>query len=323
MKRAFQKQLNGTNSTKMKLLLTGASGFIGKNLLELAPKGIEIIAIYNKSNDIEKFVKEKKLKNVKLCKCDFTNKSDVGKLFEKIGKNFEYCIYLAGNVNVPASITNPAEDLNANAIALINFLQSCERINKFVYMSSAAVYDGNIGKATTQTKLNPIIPYCISKLATEQYIKFFSSIGKIQSYIIIRFGGAYGKYSERKFVSQLVNQICLQNKKTIEIYGDGTNIVNIMYVKDTVKALLKCLNSNKSNIICNLGQDNITITELVKKVAKVFNKNVGIRYITKRKDQKYITFSIDVDFNKIFDFKPDYSLEEGLKEFGKVMKNEN
>ena len=54
----------------MKLLLTGASGFIGKNFLEFAPKDIEIIGLYNKSTDIEKFVEEKNLKNYikKICK---------------------------------------------------------------------------------------------------------------------------------------------------------------------------------------------------------------------------------------------------------------
>ena len=305
----------------MKLLLTGTSGFIGKNLIENAPKDMEIIAIYNKSNKIKNFVEKKKIKNVKLYKCDFTKKRELNTLFQKIGDNFEYCIYLAGNVNVPISITNPIEDLNANAVALINFLHACNKIDKFVYMSSAAVYDGNKGRVTTETKLDPIIPYCISKLAAEQYVKYFASIKKIKGYVILRFGGAYGEYSEKKFVSQLVNQIYLQNKKTIEIYGDGTNMVNIMYVKDTVKALLSCLKSPKSNIICNLGQDNITITKLVKKVAKIFNKKVSIKYTKKRKDQKYIKFEIDVEFNRIFDFKQDYSLEKGLKEFGKIMKN--
>ena len=68
----------------MRLLVTGASGFIGKNFLELAPKDIEIIGIYNSSKEIEDFVKEKKLNNVKLYKCDLTKKEEVERLFEKI-----------------------------------------------------------------------------------------------------------------------------------------------------------------------------------------------------------------------------------------------
>ena len=307
----------------MRLLLTGASGFVGKNFLENAPKDIEIIAVYNNSKDIENFVKEKKLNNIQLYKCDLTKKKETDALFEKIGKEIEYCIYLAGNVNIPLSITNPKEDLNMNAGALINFLQSCSKIKKFIYMSSAAVYDGNTGTVTTETKLNPKVPYCISKLTCEQYVKFFSSIGKIKNYAILRFGGAYGKYSEKKFLSVLVKGILIQGKNEIEVYGDGTNIINIMYVKDTVNALIKCLNSEKKNITCNLGQDNQTITEVVKKIAGIFNKDVKIEYTSKRKDQKYITFGIQVDFDNIFDFKPTYSFEQGIEEFGNLLKNEN
>ena len=323
MKREYPKQLNGIEDIKMKLLLTGASGFIGKNFIENAPGDIEITAVYNNSKSIKKFVEEKKLKNVKLHKWDFTKKAELEKLFQKIGSNFEFCLWLAGNVNVPLSIKNPIEDLNANASALINFLQACSRIERLVYMSSAAVYDCNKGIVTAKTRLDPAIPYCISKLAAEQYIKFFCNSGKVGSYAIIRFGGAYGRYSEKKFVSKLVDDICLRGKKIIEIYGDGTNIVNVMHVKDAVKALLACIKPKKSNVVCNLGQDNMTINETVKRVAKIFGKNVEIRHVPRLKGQKYIGFRIKSDFNDIFGFKPEYSFEKGIKEFAEMLKNEN
>ena len=226
----------------MRLLLTGASGFLGKNFMELAPKDIEIIGIYNSSKDIINFVKEKNLKNVKMYKCDLTNKEEVNNLFKKIGKDFDYCLYLAANVNIPLSIKDPKEDLKITVMGLLNFLQNCNKINHFVYMSSAAVYNGNKGKVTVKTKLSPTVPYCISKLLEEQYVKFFSNAGKIKKYAIIRFGGAFGLYSEKKFMSKLVKDISLENKNEIEVYGNGENIINVMYVKYSVKALLKCLN---------------------------------------------------------------------------------
>ena len=305
----------------MKILLAGASGFIGKNFLEYAADNLEIIAIYNKSRDIVEFIKNKKLKNVKLYRCDFTNKEEVKNLLEKIGNGIDYCIYLCGNANVPLSITDPTEDLYSNTLAIINFLQHCN-IKKFIYLSSAAVYDGNKGKVATNTKLNPVIPYCISKLACEHYIRFYASKGKIKEFIILRFGGAYGKYSPKKFLSKVVDEICIKNKKTIEVYGDGTNIINVMYVKDAIRGLLACLHSNKSNVICNMGQDNMTIAETIQRIANIFNKEIEIKYTPRISNQKYIGFKIDVDFNKIFGFKPDYSFESGIKEFAELMKNE-
>ena len=305
----------------MKLLLTGASGFIGKNFLELAPKDIEITGIYNSSRDIINFVKEKKLGNVRLHKCDLTKGNKAKELFGKIGKNFEYCIFLAGNVNVPLSKEDPMKDIEITVGTLINTLQNC-KIKRLVYMSTAGVYDGLKGKVDVNAKLNPTIPYCISKLMAEQYVKFFHSIGKINEYVIIRFGGAFGKYSENKFMTNLLKDVCMYGKDEIEIYGDGTNLINVMYVKDAVKAMLTCLKSKKSNIVCNLALENMAIKEAVERVSKAFGKDVKIIYRPKLEEQKYITFAYDSDFDETFGFEPDYSFEEGIREFGGILKNE-
>jgi len=324
LRRASEEQLSGIKSIKMRVLLTGASGFIGRNFLEFAPKEIEIIGIYNSSEDIECFVKEKNLNNVKLYKCDLTKKTEVEKLFDNIGKEFEFCIFLSGNVNIPLSKTDPFDDFNITVGSLINTLQVCNKITRFIYMSTAGVYDGHKGEVDVNTKLDPVVPYCISKLMAEQYVKFYSSIGKIKEYVILRFGGAFGKYSKKsKFMVKLVGDIYIKNKKTIEIYGDGTNIINVMHTKDVVKALIICLKSKKPNITCNFGLENMTITETVQRVAKAFGKKVEIRYTPKLEEQKYITFKIKMDFNESFGFNPNYSFEEGIREFGEVLKNES
>ncbi len=305
----------------MKVLLTGASGFIGRNFMELAPKDFEIIGIYNSSKDADDFVKRRKLTNVRLYKCDLTDANEVESLFKKIGKEFDYCLYLAANINVPLSITNPAQDLKITVMGLVNFLQSCGKIKRFVLMSTAGVYDGNKGPVTPDAKLNPVVPYCISKLAAEEYVKFYSSRGKVEQYVILRFGGAFGKYSKgSKFMGKLVDDIYVKENKKIEIYGDGTNIINIMYAKDAVNGLVAALKSKKSNLISNFGQENMTITEAVKRVAKIFGKKIEIKYTPKIKTQKYITFTPVTDFNRIFGFKPEYSFEEGIKEFGEHLK---
>lgn len=306
----------------MKLLLTGASGFLGKNFLELAPKGIEIIGIYNSSRDIKDFIREKNLKNVELYKCNLTNEDETKKLFAKIGREFDYCLFLAGNVNIPLSKKDPIKDIDITIGSLLNTLQNC-RIKRLVYMSTAGVYDGIKGHVDANAKLNPVVPYCISKLMTEQYIKFYHSIGEVDEYVILRFGGAFGKYSENKFMTKLVKDVCMHNKEEIEIYGDGTNLINVMYVKDAVKAMLACLKSKKSNIICNLALENMAIKEAVERVSKAFGRDVKIKYKPRLKEQKYITFAYNSDFDETFGFEPDYSFEEGIREFGKELKNEN
>ncbi|MBL7056538.1 NAD(P)-dependent oxidoreductase [Candidatus Woesearchaeota archaeon] len=300
----------------MKVLIVGVSGFIGKNFIELCPKDIEVTGIYNSSKDIKNFVKEKKL-NVKLHKCNLRDEKEVKKLTKTIGNKFDKCIFLAGNVNVPLSKEDPGEDLEATTGILINFLQNFS-IKKFIYMSTAGVYDGIKGKATINSPLSPTVPYCISKLLAEQYVKFYSSINKIENYVILRFGGAFGKYSERKYMSKLVKEI-KNNKEEIKIYGTGKNMINVMYVKDTVQALIKCLESKKANLTCNLCQENMTIRESVENTARALNKKVKIKLIPKVKGQKYITFFYASDFNKIFNFKPEFSFEEGIIDFAELV----
>ena len=307
----------------MSILVAGASGFIGRNFLELTPRDIEIIGIYNSSKDIQDFIKNKDLKNVKLYKCDLTKEEETRELFEKIGKKFDYCLYLASNVNVPLSKENPKRDAELTIFTFLNLMQSLENINGLVYLSTAGVYDGNKGVVTTETRINPKVPYCISKAIAEQYVKFFHSTGKINAYAILRFGGAFGLYSEKKFMTKLVRDISMENKNEIEVYGDGTNIINVMYVKDTIKALLAALSSKKSNLTTNLGQENMTIKETVERAAKALNKKVRIKYTPRLEKQKYIDFKIKVDFNETFNFDPDYSFEEGVKEFASLLKNES
>jgi nucleoside-diphosphate-sugar epimerase len=306
----------------MKILLTGVSGFIGKNFLINAPDDFKIIGVYNRSKDIKRFVVEKKLDNVELHQCDLSSKEQTSNLFKRIGNTFDYCLYLAGNVNVPLSKKDPKADIDSTVGTLINVLENCN-VKKLVYMSTAGVYDGIVGKVGTKYRLNPAVPYCISKLMAEQYIKYFHSIGKVKNFIIIRFSGAFGKYSEKKFVTKLVRDIYLDKKDSFEIYGDGKNMINVMYVKDTIHALITALKSKKTNIVCNLGLENMNINDSVMRVAKVFGRKVHICYIPELKEQKYITFSYMSDFNDIFGFKPKYSFEQGILEFGKELKDGN
>jgi len=307
----------------MKVLLTGASGFLGKNFLKFSTKEMQIIGLYNQSDDIEKFVEENKLENVTLQKCDLTNKEEVDGVLKKIGNKFDYCLYLAGNVDVSLSIRNPIGDMNMNAAALINFLSSMGRIGRFAYISTAGVYDGNKGNVSVKTSLHPTIPYCISKLACEHYVKFFKNAGTIGNYAIIRFSGAFGPYSKKsKFIAKVVEDIYIKNLSKIEIYGDGTNKINLMYSRDFVNALAVCLKSHKSDITVNLGQSNMTVKETIEKIAKILGKKVSIKTSALRKDQKYIHFEYDSDFNEAFGFKPNYSFEAGIREFAHFLQKE-
>lgn len=302
----------------MKIIVPGASGFIGKNFILKAPKDWEIIAIYNNSN-LQDFVEEHRLDNVITVKCDLTNENEVEKLSKKVGNEFDVCMYLAANTSVPLSVKDPIFDLHANIITLLNFLRFFEG-EKLIFLSSGAVYDGLSGLVNPNMPVFPKIPYAISKLASENYIKFYVMKKKrFKNYIILRFFGAYGPYEPaRKIYTKLVRAFYFENKNKYTIYGDGKNLIDAMYVDDMIDGVLKVIRSDNQNLTVDFCSENpLTIDELVYAVAEAFDKkNPIIRHdgIT----DEYIEFyASNKLMEKIFGFKPTRSLNKGLQKLAK------
>lgn len=298
----------------MRIIVPGASGFIGKNFLLKAPKNWEIIAIYNNS-DIRDFVDTNELDNVIIVKCDLTKEKDVEKLFGNVTNNFDICLYLASNTSIPFSVNEPLSDLHINTIGLLNFFKHF-RGCKVIYINSGAVYQGLTGLVSPEKYVSPNIPYGISKLASENYVKFYqSSLKYFEDYVIIRFFGAYGPYEPaNKIYSKLIKNFCLDDKDTFSIYGNGRNYIDAMFIDDAIDAILKVIKSDKSNVTTDLCYGKpLTINELVKHVAYIFGKE-NITLLHEGKSEEYITFYASSErTEQLFNFKPTIILEVGIK----------
>ena len=148
-----------------RILVTGASGFIGRNLLLVAPHSWDIVALYNRSADFVHFVSANNLTNVRPVKVDLLRQEDI----EKVSGFYDLGFHLAGNTDPTLSAIDPRADLLNNSCATVNLLEKCH-FEKLVYFSSGAVYDGLSGRVTPTLGLNPTLPYAVSKLACEQYV---------------------------------------------------------------------------------------------------------------------------------------------------------
>jgi UDP-glucose 4-epimerase len=300
----------------MKIIVPGASGFIGKNFILKAPKDWGIIAIYNNRN-LQDFVDEHNLSNVIAVKCDLANEKEVERLSKQVGKGFDICLYLAANTVIPLSVKDPVFDLHANTISLLNFLKFF-RGKRIIFLSSGAVYDGLSGLVNPNIPVSPKIPYAISKLASENYIKFYVAKKKnFKNYIILRFFGAYGSYEPpRKIYTKLIRAFYFENKNEFTVYGDGRNRIDAMYIDDTIDGILKVIRSDSQNLTVDFCSGNpLSISELVFATADIFDKvNPTIRY--EGTSEEYIKFYVSNKMmEKLFAFKPVTTLEEGLKKF--------
>ena len=156
----------------MRLLITGASGFIGRNVLVRAPRDWDIAAVYNGAADFPAFVERQQLTHVRAVRCDLTSAVDVQALRAAAGA-VDAALYLAANGDPAASARDPLRDLRLNTVAALTFLEHCP-VPHLVYLSSGAVYDGLSGTVTPASPVAPHLPYAISKHASERYIRYYA-----------------------------------------------------------------------------------------------------------------------------------------------------
>lgn len=306
----------------MKVLVVGASGFIGRNFILKAPKNWKVFGIYNQSKNFLNFLKTYNITNVIPYKCDLQRANAVKTAFERIGNKFDICLYTAGNSDIGLSIHQPLFDLNSNVISLVNLL-SIIKVKKFIYLSSGAVYLGNSGMVSERTFAIPIVPYSINKLCCESYVRYFQQhTNHIEKYVVLRFFGAYGQWElPRKIYTNMIKAFYLNNADEFTIKGNGKNYIDAMYIDDAIDGLLKVVKSNKADLVvdfCKGGR--LTINELVIRVAKILGKRrIKINH-TGVSSEHIAFYASSKKMKDVFNFKPEVSLEEGVVKFAKFLK---
>lgn len=300
----------------MRLLVTGASGFIGKNALLAIPPSWQVIALYRPGNtDFLSFLEAHFLRHVQPLACDLTDINEVECVLTQFGRHFDSCLALASNTSISGSIERPVEDLTTNTIGLLHLLQRCS-FDHLVYLSSGAVYIGLTGLVGPSSAISPTLPYAISKLAAEQYIRAFVEHYQTPKHAtIVRFFGAYGPYEPpRKLYTKLVRQFAFKRNSHFTVIGDGENFIDAMYIDDAIGALLAVFAQSPSEKVrcIDLGVGSgESINSVVTRAAHLFGLEPQITY--EGSATEYIQFVIDPwPFTSLYQFTPRTSLEEGL-----------
>lgn len=297
----------------MRLIVPGASGFIGRNFVRATPSDWEVVALYYRNKTFPDWVERERLLHVTAVGCDLTDANAVRLLAGELGPRFDACVYLAANGDPAYSVPHPMEDLQANVVTLMNFLIHFE-VGKLVYFSSGAVYDGLSGPVSPAVPVFPRLPYAISHLACEHYARAFAHHGRLGSYINLRFFGAFGPYEPaRKIYTKLVQRFHFENDPHFTIRGDGRNYIDAMFVDDAIQGVMVVLESDKGNLTVDfcIGVP-LTINELVNRAARAFGHvNAAIEHTGSVPE--YITFYASGQaMEQLFGFRPRISLEDGL-----------
>jgi UDP-glucose 4-epimerase len=297
----------------MRVVVTGASGFIGRNVLLRAPRDWDIVAVYRSTPGLDSFVKQHGLTNVRPMKCDLMSAADVSALSRQIGSRPDAMLYLAANGDPAASAKRPRWDLESNTVAFVNTLEQCPA-DHVVYVSSGAVYDGLNGAVTPATPVAPKLPYAISKLASEQYLQFFCERrGSVSSYVNVRFFGAYGPYEPPRKITTKWLQALARGERAFVIRGDGNNLIDFMHVDDAVDGFLELVKARGARLTVDFASGApVSINDIVATMASTLGVEVTVRH--EGTVAEYIEFrSADTTMGDRFGVAPKISFTDGLK----------
>lgn len=265
----------------MNILVTGAAGFIGSNLVDLLlEKNHKVLGIDNFSTGKKEFL-SKAFQNSNFTIID-KDINDMG-LENDNFKNIDAIFHLAANADVKDGPKHPTKDLKENTINTSKILEigRKNKIKKIIFSSTGSVYGEHFEIPTKEDSSFPIQTslYGASKLAGEGLLSSYSYAYGIQSYIF-RFVSILGPRYTHGHVVDFYEKL-KRDKARLHILGDGTQKKSYLHVSDCIRALDLALNDKRKNLvnIYNIGTPEIiTVEDSAKIISRYLNLNPVFEY---------------------------------------------
>ena len=337
---------------KKTILVTGAAGFIGANLVKelLSTTDDKIVGIDNLNTYYDVSLKEYRLKEIESLNGDFTfvkgsiaDKALLDSLFETY--NFNIVVNLAAQAGVRYSITNPDVYIESNMIGFYNILEECRHhpVEHLVYASSSSVYGSNkkVPYSTDDKVDNPVSLYAATKKSNELFAHAYSKLYNIPS-TGLRFFTVYGPAGRPdmayfSFTNKLIKG------ETIKIFNYGNCKRDFTYVDDIVKGIKLVMDKapEKKNgedglpippyAVYNIGNNNpenlldfvqILSEELVKAgvLPSDYDFESHKELVAMQPGDVPITYADTTALERDFGFKPSTTLRDGLRAFAEWYK---
>ncbi len=300
----------------MSVLVIGGCGFIGSHLVEeLLARGKEVQVIGLKCH----------LENLahlaprfEFLRVDIADRDAV---FHALDPSLEAVFHLAALVNVDQSLQNPGPFFAVNCQGTFNILEAVRRkgIPRLVYMSTCEIY-GLIpsGKAPETHATDPRSPYAASKLAAEGFVLGYAHSFASPRTTIIRGFNQYGPRQGAGDAGAVIPRFAtrLLQGQRIEVYGDGLQTRDYVFVKDTVRGIIDAFESElPSGEIVNLatGEEH-TILDIARRLCRLTGKDESyIKFVPARPGELRRSCGDYAKAKKLLGWEPQTTFAEGLE----------
>ena len=295
----------------MKVMITGGCGFIGSHLADfLIDSNYEVVVVDNLSigrlDNISQLLDKS---NFSFFQVDITD-------FDKLEVHFkgvDLVFHLAALADIVPSIEKPESYYQVNVSGTFNVLESCRKHNvkKIVYTASSSCYGIPDQYPTKESaEIRPQYPYALTKNMGEQMVMHWSQLYGLTA-VSLRFFNVYGPRARTSGTYGAVFGVFLAQKlakKPYTVVGDGKQTRDFTFVSDIVSAIISAAESNVKGEIINIGSNN---TYSINRLVELLEGEVV--YIPKRPGEPDCTWANISKAQKLLNWYPKVSLEEGVK----------
>jgi len=273
-----------------KVIVTGATGFIGRYLInELKEENLKIISYSTIDGDISN-----EQTWLKMPKANFL-------------------IHLAAMTFIPKSWEQTKEFIETNSLSLLNAIEYCKKNKCRLIFLSTFVYGNKNTPIDERSELNPQNPYSLSKLLGENICSFYKKVDNLDV-IILRPFNIFGKGQNNLFlIPSLISQIKNKNKITVM---DIKPKRDYLYIKDLISAIKKSLFYKGNSYIFNIGSGiSYSVEEVIEIIQKICRTNLEVISTNKVRKMELDDTVANINLaKKELNWEPKYSLSNALRE---------
>lgn len=332
----------------MKILVTGAAGFIGYHLCaRLLKEGHEVIGLDNindyydvnlkyarlkelgvERSEAENFneITSSKIYNIRFqfIRLNLEDRKNLPSLFEK--HKIEVACNLAAQAGVRYSLENPEAYVDSNITGFLNLLECCRnhQIKHLVYASSSSVYGQNkeVPFSEKANVDNPVSLYAATKKANELMASTYSHLYNFKT-TGLRFFTVYGPWGRPDMAMFLFTNAMLKGEP-IKVFNNGNLERDFTFIDDIIEGVSKILNREAEDTIhsvYNIGNNNpIKLLDFIKEIEEQLGLTAQKKMMPMQSGDVDRTWADVASLQKDFDYNPSTSVERGIKEFIKWYK---